>query len=161
MNRDRASARRRGEAGFTLIEMLAVVVIIGILAIVAVPKLFAAITRAQNARAIAEISNIHKAVEQYRLVNGALPLTMADMVPAYFLQAPTDPWGRPYEYNNFDVITPGARRKDGPLVPINKEFDIFSVGPDGMSTPNIHSAPARDDIIFANDGGFIDVATEY
>jgi general secretion pathway protein G len=153
--------RRDGRRGFTLIELLAVVVIIGIVSALVYPKLVEAVNKARYARAIADIGTIHKAIETYRITRGSIPLTMNDMVPQLYTEPPIDPWGQPYNYNNFTQIPPGERRKDGPLVPINKEFDIFSSGPDGQSVPNIHAVPSRDDVLFANDGGFIDVASEY
>jgi general secretion pathway protein G len=156
-----SAGKRRATAGFTLIELMAVVAILGILTVVAMPRLFAATEKARYARGIREIKNIHMAIEQYRLAKGTIPLTMTDLIPLHFSAPPVDPWGNPYVYGNFAVITPGARRKDGPLVPINKEYDIYSAGPNGISTPNIRSNSAQDDIIFAQDGGFINVATEY
>jgi len=148
--------------GFTLIELLAVTAILAVLVAVAVPRLFGAIDKAKIARAIAEISTINKAVMSYRAAHdGNLPADMAALVPEHLAQLPIDPWGMPYVYNNFDMVTPGERRKDGPLVPINKEYDIFSCGPNQKTTPNIVSTQGRDDIIMANDGDFINVAAEY
>ena len=46
-------------------------------------------------------------------------------------------------------------------MPINKEYDIFSNGPNKATTPNIRSTNGKDDIILANDGAFIDVAEKY
>lgn len=153
---------RRAIDGFTLIELLAVAGIIAILASIALARLGAAFDKARTAEAIADISNINKAIAQYRALNtGDLPIQMSDMVPTFYDTPPVDPWGTRYTYNNFTQITFGERRKDGPLVPINKEYDIFSAGPNGQTTPNIRSTQAKDDIIFANDGGFIDVAENY
>lgn len=147
--------------GFTLIELLAVVAIIGLLAAFALPKFTSAMERTRIGRAIHEIGQIQRAVEMYRVMEGNLPQFMNDLVPMYFGEPPVDPWGHAYVFNNFDQITNGERRKDGPLVPINKEYDIFSMGPNGMTTPNMRSTNGKDDIILANDGGFIDVASEY
>lgn len=153
-------ARRR--RGFTLIEYLAVVALLAIVGSLALAQATAAIERTRNARAIDEIARIHHAVEQYRTLSGGnLPLRMTDMIPAQFDAPPLDPWGTPYVYHNFTRIPPWRRRKDGPLVPINREYDIFSRGPNRVSTPNIRSAPGRDDIILADEGGFIDVAAKY
>lgn len=141
---------------------MAVVAIIAVMVAVAVPKLMGALAHAKNARAISEISTINQAVQQYRVAHhGALPAAMSDLVPEYLTVGLVDPWGEPYVYNNFALITPGERRKDGPLVPINREFDIFSSGANRLTTPNIRSAPAQDDIILANDGDFINLSTEY
>ncbi|MEK8023290.1 MAG: prepilin-type N-terminal cleavage/methylation domain-containing protein [Candidatus Hydrogenedentota bacterium] len=157
MNRPAASQR-----GFTLIELLAVVGILAVLASIALPRLFAATEKAKVARAIADISTINKAVITYQaLHSGDLPDNMSQMIPAQIPQTMLDPWGKAYVYNNFDYIPPGWRRKDGALVPINKQYDIFSEGPNGTSSFPTNSGPGKDDILFANDGGFIDIAEKY
>lgn len=148
--------------GFTLVEMLAVAGIVAILAAIAVPRFLAAIEDARTARAIADISTINEAVATYQAAHGGgLPANMSAMIPALIARPLIDPWGTAYVYNNFDVIPPGARRKDGALVPINKLYDIYSMGPDRLSAPPLNSSQGKDDIIFANDGGFIDVASKY
>lgn len=154
--------RRADNRGFTLIELMAVVAILAVLVAVAVPKFIGALLHAKNAKAISEISTINLAVQQYRVAHsGKLPAAMADLVPEYLTVALVDPWGVPYTYNNFAYIPPGARRKDGPLVPINREYDIFSNGADMVSAPSIRAAPSLDDIVLASDGDFINLATEY
>jgi general secretion pathway protein G len=52
-------------------------------------------------------------------------------------------------------------RKDKNLVPINSEYDLYSVGPDGDSVPPLTAQPSRDDIVMANDGKFIGLASDY
>lgn len=149
-------------AGFTLIELLAVAGILAVLVAIAIPNLFSAFERARVGKAIHEVGVIRDAVETYRVLHdGKLPLAMADLVPNHLAVAPVDPWGRAYVYGNFAVISPGQRRKDGPLVPINREYDIYSVGKDGASTPTIRSGNSADDVIMANDGSFVGLAKDY
>jgi general secretion pathway protein G len=52
-------------------------------------------------------------------------------------------------------------RKDKSLVPINTQFDLYSVGPDGQSRPPLTAAVSRDDVIMANDGAYIGPAASY
>jgi general secretion pathway protein G len=52
-------------------------------------------------------------------------------------------------------------RKDKNLVPINSEYDLYSVGPDGRSVGPLTAKHSRDDIVMANDGRFIGVASDY
>ena len=73
-----------------------------------------------------------------------------------------DPWGNPYGYLNLgDRNARGHARKDHSLVPINTDFDLYSMGPDGRSAPPLTAQHSRDDIVRANDGAFIGVAADY
>jgi hypothetical protein len=72
-----------------------------------------------------------------------------------------DSWGRPYEHLNFSLGTLGQQRKDLALVPINTDFDLYSKGKDGASQPPLTASASRDDIVRANDGQFIGLASNY
>jgi general secretion pathway protein G len=119
-------------AGFTLIEIMVVVVILGILAAIVVPKIMDAPGKARIARAKSDIANIKSALDLYKLDNFNYPSTQQGLValvappqgdpPArnwkpggYIEHLPKDPWGNPYQYLN-----PGA----------HGEIDIFTLGAD-------------------------------
>lgn len=73
-----------------------------------------------------------------------------------------DPWKRLYVY--LPLNTPsaiGKARKDKNLVPINSDFDLYSVGPDGLTTPPITAPQSQDDVIRADNGAFVGVASDY
>jgi len=73
-----------------------------------------------------------------------------------------DPWGNPYGYLNLgDPHNRGHARKDHALVPINTDFDLYSMGPDGRSSPPLTAKYSRDDIVRANNGAFVGVASDY
>ncbi|HNS56268.1 MAG TPA: hypothetical protein PKO34_04360, partial [Smithellaceae bacterium] len=55
----------------------------------------------------------------------------------------------------------GSARKDRFLVPVNSDFDLYSMGPDGVSTLALTAKNSRDDIIRANDGAYIGTAAGY
>lgn len=152
-------------AGITLVEMLVTAAIISVLMMVAVPKFMLVLHKAQVSKAVAEVRSVCDAVEEYRLHHaGALPNQMADLVPGCLAVAPIDPWGEPYVFGRFGVIPPGARRKDGTggvFGLINQEFDLYSKGKDGITNANIRNPECRDDIIMANDGGFIGLPSAY
>lgn len=146
-----ASLRR----AFTLIELLSVVAIIGLLAGVTAPPLFASITKARVARASGDL----RSLAQDLAVIDSLPGTLAGIGRNDLL----DPWGQPYVYLPFPEggPLPGAARKDRFSVPINERFDIYSLGPNGASAPLLTAAASRDDVVAGNDGGFIGLAAKY
>ena len=126
-------ARRRQSAGFTLIELMVVLVIIGVLAALIVPNV---LDRADDARVTAartDIANISQALKLYRLDNQRYPTAeqglqaliakpSAGPVPnnwrPYLEKLPNDPWGQAYQFLN-----PG----------IKGEVDVMSFGADGQS----------------------------
>jgi len=73
-----------------------------------------------------------------------------------------DPWGNPYQYLNFDTVKGvGSVRKDRFLVPLNTDYDLYSMGKDGKSQTPLTAAASHDDIVRANDGRYIGLASGY
>ncbi|MEE9570370.1 MAG: type II secretion system major pseudopilin GspG [Gammaproteobacteria bacterium] len=119
------------QRGFTLIEVMVVVVIIGLLAAFVVPNLIGNVDRAAVTRAKGDIRIIETALSLYRLDNYRYPSTeeglqalvinpgeaAAQNWKPYLNSVPSDPWNNPYQY-----LYPGQQR----------EFDIFSYGADGQ-----------------------------
>jgi general secretion pathway protein G len=144
--------------GFTVIELLIVVAIIFTVSAIAVPNLVAAIEQAKIARAVGDVHTIGIAIQEYNLLNGHYPNTLADTDYGSTL----DPWGNPYQYLNFqNVQGNGKMRKDRFLVPINSFFDLYSMGKDGASVSPLTAKQSRDDIIWANDGGYVGPAADF
>ncbi len=113
--------------------------------------------RARKAQAITVMRSIETEVRAFQLNGGRLP---RDLIEAGF-GALRDPWGNAYEYTVLASAPRGKWRKDRFLVPINSEFDLFSMGPDGKSVAPLTAKSSRDDIIRANDGSFYGLASEY
>jgi len=148
-----APSNRRG---FTVIELLSVMAIMGILAALAIPALQQMKSKANTAKAIGDINAIQLELMAIEADGRPLPADLSSIGWAGAL----DPWGHPYQYLVI-ATNPGAARRDRFLVPINSTFDLYSVGPDGVTASPLTSGPGRDDIVRANDGGFIGPATSF
>ena len=148
------------ERGVTLLELMVAVALVAFLAVIAVPLYSGQTQRANTARAIADISQLALEIDRYHLANDRPPDSLASLS----MNIPLDPWGRPYEYLSFATLDNNGRgkmRKDRNLVPINTEYDLYSRGPDGDTRPPLTAAASHDDIVRANDGGFIGKADDY
>jgi len=144
--------------GVTLLELMFAVAIVGILAVVAVPGYRANVERMRISTAIADISGIHLAIQRYVAANYGPPLSLATIG----MDGKIDPWGNAYMYLSFTGIKgKGPMRKDKNLVPINSQYDLYSKGPDGESVAPLTAKKSQDDIVLANDGGFIGRASDY
>lgn len=105
--------------GFTLLELLVVIVIIGLLAGYVAPRYFSQVGKSEVQVARAQIDALEKAVDQYRLDNRRYPTSeegLAAIQPYLKKTLPNDPWGRPYVYR-----VPGEK----------SEYDVISYGRDG------------------------------
>ena len=72
-----------------------------------------------------------------------------------------DPWDKPYQYINHAREPKSDFRKDRSIIPINTDFDLYSSGKDGASSPPLTVKASRDDIIRANNGAFVGLASDY
>ena len=135
LSRDRPNSRKTrqlSEDGFTLVELMVVIVIIGLLATVVLINVLPSQDKAMITKAKADIATLEQAMEMYRLDNLTYPaggegLNALVSAPTgsqpgryrpggYIKNLPNDPWGRPYQ-----LAVPGR----------NGSFDIFSLGADG------------------------------
>ena len=76
-----------------------------------------------------------------------------------------DPWGRPYIYYRFPEshgqAPPSGARRDRFLVPVNSDYDLYSQGKDGQTSIPFTARASRDDVVRANDGGYIGLASGF
>ena len=124
----------RAARGFTLIEIMVVVVIIGLLAAVILPNIFSNLSKAQITKAKSDIQAIEGGLTMYKLDNYKYPSTDLGLNAlvqrpndptvrnwrdgGYLKRVSNDPWGNPYQY-----VFPGTR---------GQEFDLYSFGADGQ-----------------------------
>ena len=145
-------------AGFTLLEVLIVAMLIGTLSAIAIPIYLEALNAARAVRARGDIKNISTTIEVLHLTTGQYPDSLADVGFADL----RDPWGHPYEYLKIEGLkNKGHVRKDKKLVPINADYDLYSMGRDGKSASPLTAQASRDDIVRGNNGGFIGLAADY
>ena len=155
--------RRPNAGGFTLIEVAIGVLIVGILTVIAVPAYQNYMTRNKETTAISDIKVIEIRIKAFSLENGDVPPPDLASLNAGSSLPLLDPWGNPYVYLKI-FGSPGnlpQARRDHNLVPINSDFDLYSMGPDGDSMKPLTGLRSRDDIIRANDGAFIGKASTY
>ena len=149
---------RRPSPGFTLVEILLAVAIVAVLMFVAAPSYSSYVERTRVNQAIIDIVAIGAQIKAYELDNRDIPDSLAQIGAGGKL----DPWGRPYVYSAFRTPKDkGHARKDKNLVPINSDFDLYSVGKDGASSAPLTAKPSRDDVVRANDGAFVGLASDY
>ena len=143
--------------GFTLIEILIAMAIMSIVAMVAVPTYGGYMERIEIGNVEADFVKIDMAMQGYWVSYDSYPPDLETLG----LQK-DDPWGNPYQYLNMALTKGnGKKRKDRNLVPLNTDYDLYSMGPDGRSVGPLTASHSRDDIIRANNGDYIGVAADY
>jgi general secretion pathway protein G len=147
-----------GRRGFSLLELLVVMVIVGILMAIAVPTFSYMKDRAKNYTCFGEIRTVEKDIISYQVDMGVPPNSLNDLGRGVLL----DPWKRPYQYQKLagGIGTP----YEDPLGdPLNTDFDLFSLGKDGISTQSLTlgNSSTEDDIIRGSDGLYVGFGTDF
>jgi len=139
--------RTRDRLGFTLIEILVVIIVLGVLAALVAPNVFSHVGTAKDVAARSQIELFGAALDAYRLDNDGYPSTtqglealrrepLSDPRPRNWRgpylrkEIPLDPWGRPYEYRSPGVANPWA-------------YDLVSYGRDGQEGGEGENADVR------------------
>ena len=155
----RLPLRKRGR-GFTLLELTIAGAVVGLLAAIAFPSYARIMERQKVERAGRDLVKVAHEIERYRTTHFAVPENLSDL----HMTVPKDPWGQDYRYLNFSSPAPGVAgmiRKDHNLHPLNTDFDLYSVGKDGRSFAPLTARASQDDVIWARDGGFVGLASDY
>lgn len=154
-----ARRQQRGR-GFTLLETMIAVAVVALLASIAIPTYANILERQKVEKCVRDLHEIAVRIERYRTLNFAMPASLAEL----YSPVPQDPWGRNYQFLSFTPAFPGIDgqiRKDHNLHPLNSEFDLYSVGADGGSASPLTASASRDDVVWARDGAFVGVASDY
>lgn len=154
-------SRKGYHQAWTLVELLLIISILGTLTAIAVPVYNNYMDKVNNNKALVDIREIESKIVAYQVEYRNPPDTLTQIG----LNNPLDPWGKTYEYLRILGVDKnqikGKWRKDRFMVPINSDFDLYSMGKDGRSTAPLTAKNSQDDIVRANNGGYVGVASEY
>jgi general secretion pathway protein G len=131
MRSKRLHLTRIQKAGLTLIELLLVVMLIGVLAAIAMPMYTNYRERINRSTAIMDIRVMQMLIKDYAASGGSFPASLADI------------------------------GNGGKLDPINSDFDLYSMGKDGVSKTQLTQKDSLDDIVRARDGAFVGLASDF
>ena len=139
MNRPSSTHQRRSfsRSGFTLLELVVVIIVLGLLAAIVAPQILGRVSDARTTAAQTQVALFGTALDNYRLDNGSYPTTDQGLAalrerptrtpvpsnwrgPYLRKDVPLDPWGKPYVYRS-----PGERNATG--------YDLMSLGRDGKA----------------------------
>jgi general secretion pathway protein G len=156
----RAQSQKRVRA-LTLVELLLAIAILGTLAAIAVPSYSNYIDKARNSTAMVGIREMELGIVRFQAERGRLPDPLAEAgIPIQ-----RDPWGRPYQYTRIAGLSQAERdakcRWNKFEKPLNEDFDLYSMGKDGKTKPKTTHKDSFDDIIRANGGAYVGLASEY
>lgn len=141
------------QAGFTLVELLVVVAVLGVLATLGIPSYYKYVKVAKIGSAVAEIRLIEKGIIAYQLEKGTLPPSLE----AAGFGETFDPWGNRYQYS----LTPTYIDSGG--FPLNDDYDLYSLGGDKSSSRTITplETDSSDDIVRSGINAFVGLSSTY
>ena len=166
------------QSGFSLLELIVATTIIGMITMISTSAYTGYIETTKISQAISQIRTLSLLIDNYVLDNDKYPENLSDIGNENL----KDPWGNPYTYVNLksnnkknqdhsehhsehhdggNDTNISVARKDGNLVPINTNYDLCSSGKDGKSKAPLRAKDSHDDVIYANDGGYIGLASEF
>jgi general secretion pathway protein G len=142
----------RAAKGFTLLELLMSMLIIMVLATIAIPAFNNYRRNARTARASSEVRVLETNINAYLYDRNSLPPLLSDVSQGNI----RDPWGNLYVYSNTPVYEDVVAGKT-----LNNDYDIYSLGPNGITTRKIGDPDSDDDIIRASDGTIVSLSARF
>ena len=137
-------------------DLIALSAALLLLSSAAIPAFNGYVERSRVARAVSDIGTLSLQLYRWERDTHSLPTSLAEAG-----LGGDDPWGRPYVYRRAADVSRTQLRKDDALAPLNSDFDLYSLGPDGVSALALPAAPSQDDVVRAGNGAYIGLAVNY
>lgn len=147
-----------GHPGLTLIELALVVAILATAVGIGGPVYLDYRERARVVQAIVDIRTLEHDIYIYEGDGRGLPISLDDLGQG----GHRDPWNRPYRYLSKD--SPKWRsdcRRDRSDNPLNEDFDLYSLGKDGLTKEQLKYKDSQDDVVRASEGKYVGLASDY
>lgn len=138
-----AAERKRKQRGFTLVELLVVLVILGLIATLAAPRVIKFIAGAKSDTAMLQIERLSSTLELYRLEVGRYPAEEESLVALVERPADAEAWAGPYLTKKDGLIDPWGREYIYRYPGEHGDFDLYSLGADGQEGGDGEDADVR------------------
>jgi len=125
------------------------------LAAIAIPAYSRFVEKTKVTRVVAEIRGLEKDILASTVEGNSLPNSLNDIGRGSL----RDPWGNPYQYLN--IANGGAPRQSMFFVDLNSDFDLYSLGPDGVTQQVVSDANSLDDVLRAGTGSWIGLGADF
>lgn len=149
---------RKKSLAFTVVEFAVVMIIISLTFTTVSPAIIKLVEIAETKSESQKVTEMQTDIDKFCKENGRFP----DSLEEIYGEVPLDAWGNPYQYLNHSKAKGiGKLRKDKNLVPINSDYDLYSMGPDGETASPLTASISKDDIIRARNGMYVGTAVDY